>query len=103
MNPIDNGIGIQVDKLGLTPSLEKQQAGATDEASFQELLKGMVDKVDSLQKDADESIKGLASGEDVDIHDVSIKMQEAGVAFDLMMQIRNKLMEAYKEIIKMQP
>lgn len=74
-----------------------------DQMNFKDLLKGLVEQVDSLQKDADQSIRELASGERTDIHNVAIKMEEAGVAFDLMMQIRNKLVEAYKEVSKMQP
>ena len=105
MNPIDPSI-----KIGLEPSelLPQATGGApradgVSEASFQDVLKGLVDKVDSLQKDADASIRGLVTGETTNIHDVTIKLEEAGVAFDLMMEIRNKLLEAYQEIIKMQP
>ena len=104
MNPIQNNLKIGVEKGDLLPSIG---GGASkiggEEASFQDLLKNLVDKVDSLQKDADASIKGLVTGETTDVHTVAIKMEEAGVAFDLMMQIRNKLLEAYQEIIKMQP
>ena len=82
----------------------QRSAGANDtpDVSFEDLLKGLVSQVDSLQKDADASIKGLATGETTDVHDVTIKMAEAGVAFDLMMEIRNKLVDAYQQIIKMQ-
>lgn len=72
-------------------------------ASFQGLLTDLVNQVDTLQKDADASIRGLVSGETLNVHDVTVKMAEAGVAFDLMMQIRNKLIEAYQQILKMQP
>ena len=64
--------------------------------------RGLVDQVDSLQKDADSSIQGLVTGETTDIHDVTMKMEEAGIAFDLMMEIRNKLLNAYNTIIKIQ-
>lgn len=70
--------------------------------SFKDMLSGLVSQVDGLQKDADASIRGLMAGEDVRIHDVTIKMQEAGVAFDLMMEIRTKLMDAYQQIVKIQ-
>ncbi len=82
------------------PSRSKE-SGSPD-ISFQDLLKGLVQQVDSLQKEADASIQGLATGETTDIHDVTMKMEEAGIAFDLMMQVRNKLVEAYQQIIKMQ-
>ena len=73
-----------------------------EESSFKDMLQGIVSQVDTLQKDADASIRGLVNGETQNIHDVTVKMEEADVAFDLMMQVRNKLMEAYQELIKTQ-
>ena len=104
MNPIGENLKVGLEGAGLAPELgaEKVVPGQ-GEGTFKDLLKGLVDKVDSLQKDADASIKGLVSGEVTDVHNVAIKMEEAGVAFDLMVEIRNKLLEAYQEISKMQP
>ncbi len=72
------------------------------DVSFKDVLKGLVSQVDTLQKSADASIEGLVTGETTDIHDVTIKLEEAGVAFDLMMEVRNKLLDAYQQIIKIQ-
>ena len=77
-------------------------ATAAGGTGFQDLLHGLVDEVDSLQKNAAATIEGLVTIETTDIHDVTIKMEEAGIAFDLMMEIRNKLLEAYQHIIKTQ-
>jgi flagellar hook-basal body complex protein FliE len=44
----------------------------------------------------------LIAGEPIDLHEVMISAEEASVAFDLMMEIRNKLLEAYQEIQRMQ-
>ncbi len=75
----------------------------SDDASFKDLLGKLVEKVDSLQKDADASIKDLVTGQgNVSVHNVAVKMEEASIAFDLMMEIRNKLLEAYQEISRMQ-
>jgi flagellar hook-basal body complex protein FliE len=88
---------------GLPPAARGIRGGAAAGGSdFQNLLHGLVEEVDSLQKNADASIEGLVTGETTDIHDVTIKMEEAGIAFDLMMEIRNKLLEAYQQIIKIQ-
>lgn len=103
MNAVQNDLQIGLEKTGLSPSLTREMGPAAGGAtSFQDLLKGLVDKVDSLQKDADASIKGLATGEVTDVHTVAVKMEEAGVAFELMMEIRNKLLDAYQEIMRMQ-
>ncbi|OGV68541.1 MAG: flagellar hook-basal body complex protein FliE [Lentisphaerae bacterium RIFOXYA12_FULL_48_11] len=99
----DNGFNVR----GTGESLESSLLGGVGkdkqaEVPFKDMLKGLVDKVDSLQKDADASIKGLVTGETTNLHDVKIKMEEAGVAFDLMMEIRNKLLDAYQQVMKMQ-
>jgi flagellar hook-basal body complex protein FliE len=106
MSPLENNmqIGAQgADWLSQLERVDRPNPAAQDDMSFKDVLNGLVDKVDSLQKDADASIKGLVTGETTDIHTVAVKMKEAEVAFDLMMEVRNKLMTAYKEISKMQP
>lgn len=69
---------------------------------FGDLLTNLVDKVDGLQKTADASVADVVSGKVTDVHQVAVKVQEAGVAFDLMLGVRNRLMDAYQELIKMQ-
>ena len=104
MNPLGENLKIGIDQAGLEPSLNTDSAvRESGGVPFKDVLKNLVDKVDSLQKDADVSIQELVTGGTTDIHNVAIKMEEAGVAFDLMMEIRNKLLEAYQEISKMQP
>jgi flagellar hook-basal body complex protein FliE len=94
-----------VKEVNLTPSLDKADSllKPADGDSFKDVLKGLITQVDSLQKDADASIRGLVTGAPTDLHNVAIRMEEATVAFDLMMEIRNKLLEAYQEISRMQP
>lgn len=89
----------------MEPMMSRKPAvsGESGGSDFQGLLKNLVTEVDSLQKDANASIQDLVSGEgNTDIHDVTLKMNEAGVAFDLMMQVRNKLLEAYQQVQQMQ-
>lgn len=101
MTRIDGGISIDgVDGLNLQP---RPQPSEASETSFGDILGGLVQKVNSLQQDADKSINGLVTGETTNVHDVTIKTTEAGLAFDLMMEIRNKLLDAYQQIMKMQP
>jgi len=68
---------------------------------FQESLKAALRDVNDLQLQAGEQVNRLVAGEPVDLHEVMISAEEAGVAFDLMMEIRNKLLEAYQEIQRM--
>lgn len=70
--------------------------------SFGEVLKGSLAEVDRLQKEADAAIESLAAGEGKSVHETMIAMEQADVSFKLMMQVRNKIVEAYQEILRMQ-
>ncbi len=72
-----------------------------DSASFQDVLKGFVNEVNDLQLNMDKKIEQFASGDIKDVHEVMIAVEEADIAFQLMMEIRNKLMKAYEEVMKM--
>jgi flagellar hook-basal body complex protein FliE len=77
----------------------------TEEAqksSFGDMLKSHLAEVNHLQNSADTAVQKLASGQDKDIHNTMIAMEKAGVAFQLTMQVRNKVLEAYQEIMRMQ-
>ena len=69
--------------------------------SFQDTLTSALSETNRLQLDAGTQLERLVAGEDVDLHQVMISSEEASVAFDLMMEIRNKLLEAYQEVQRM--
>jgi flagellar hook-basal body complex protein FliE len=83
--------------------LKKLDQAQNSDRSFGSLLTEMVEKVDGMRKSADASVVDVVTGRSADIHSVAVKVQEAGIAFDLMMGVRNRLMDAYNELIKMQP
>lgn len=70
--------------------------------SFRNVLSRYLEDVNTLQHDADAEIQRLAAGETEDVHEVILAMDEAETAFELMMEIRNKLVSSYKEIMNMQ-
>ena len=70
--------------------------------SFDQLLKDSLQSVDRLKKEADEAIQRLAVNGGVSIHKTMIAMEKADLSFRLMMQIRNKIVEAYQEVMRMQ-
>ncbi len=70
--------------------------------SFQETLKESMEKVNELQKEADEAVKKLATGQGGNIQDTMLAIEKADISFRMMMQIRNKIVEAYEEIWRMQ-
>ncbi len=69
--------------------------------SFVDLFKKSIDEVNNLQASADNKIEKLVTGEISSIHEVMAATEEAGIAFNLMMQIRNQLMKAWDELRRM--
>lgn len=72
------------------------------QTSFAGVLKSSLSEVNQLQQKADAAITALATGDKASLHDTMIAMEQADVSFKLMMQLRNKIVEAYQEIIKIQ-
>ena len=70
--------------------------------SFAAALKSSLTEVNRMQQQADDAISALATGDKVSMHDAMIAMEQADVSFRLMMQVRNKIVEAYQEILRMQ-
>jgi flagellar hook-basal body complex protein FliE len=94
MNPI-NGIspGLPLTGGGLV------KAGATQgTTSFKDVLLNSIDQVNSMQKAADQAVEQLATGGDVNPAEVLTAVQKADIAFRMMMQIRNKIVQAYQDV-----
>ncbi len=70
--------------------------------SFGDFLSESISKVNSLQSDANVAMQKLASGESKNIHETLLAVERADIAFKQMNQIRLKVIDAYKEIMKMQ-
>jgi flagellar hook-basal body complex protein FliE len=76
--------------------------GSSDAASFEGVLKNALTTVDQMQKDAHNSVDRFLSGEDEDLHKVALDQQRASLAFEMFMQVRNKAVSAYQEVMRMQ-
>ncbi len=76
--------------------------GAPASTDFKSILLNSLDQVNRLQNEADRSVERLLTGETDNVAEVLTAVNKAGIAFDLLMEIRNKLTEAYKEIQQMQ-
>lgn len=77
------------------------QAGAAG-PSFSETLSQVLGEVNDLQQRADRLAEQLATGEIQNVHDVVIAQQEAAIAFRLIQEVRDKLVAAYQELMRMQ-
>jgi|AntRauTorckE6833_2_1112554.scaffolds.fasta_scaffold45671_2 flagellar hook-basal body complex protein FliE len=70
--------------------------------SFSEMLSSSMMDVNQLQKDADIAVQKLASGQTKNLHETMLSVEKAEIAFKTMNQIRTKVIDAYKEIMRMQ-
>ena len=70
--------------------------------SFKEILKDSINKANELEKEADKEVQKLAKMDSQDIHATMIAIEKADLKFQTMMQIRNKIINAYEEIMRMQ-
>jgi len=72
------------------------------QSSFSSLLGQMVQDVNTKQMAAGQSLQDLQSGQNVSLHQTMIAMEEASVSFQLMVEVRNRLLDSYQEIMRMQ-
>ncbi len=80
-------------------ALAPRTAGAGE---FGAILDSAIHKVNALQTDASQSIQRFLNGDGEEVHNVALATQRAEIAFDLGVQVRNKVVSAYQEIMKMQ-
>ncbi|MBI92531.1 MAG: flagellar hook-basal body complex protein FliE [Gemmatimonadaceae bacterium] len=70
--------------------------------SFSDLVKTFATDVNDLQFRAGDAIDSLVTGEAADVHQVMVAVEQAGIAMDLMLEIRNRVLEGYQDLIRMQ-
>ena len=70
--------------------------------SFSDLVKEFTADVNDLQFQKGHAIDMMVTGEAADVHQVMVAVEQAGIALDLMLEIRNRVMEGYQELIRMQ-
>lgn len=84
----------------ITTKSTDKSAGAKE--SFADVLKSSIDKVNGLQNEADHATQQFLLGNDTNIHQVMIAMEKASLSFQLMMQVKNKIVNAYEEMMRTQ-
>jgi flagellar hook-basal body complex protein FliE len=91
----------------LVPGLEAKLTGsqpldkAAADGKFTEIFTNMLNSVNSLQLESGKAQELLATGEAEDLHQVMLAAEKAGVAMDLLLEIRNRLVDAYQNLIRM--
>lgn len=108
MAPAMNEAGattIPLRELGkLTPgaTLQPTEATGVPSSGFESALGRLVADVRGKQAVASEAVAGLVTGQGVPLHQAIVAMEEASVSFQLMVEVRNKLLESYQELMRMQ-
>ena len=87
---------------GLGPAAKTAATEAAGQPTFADLVKDFARDVNDLQFKAGDAVNMLATGKAVDTHQVMIAVEEASVAMDLMLEVRNRVLEGYQELIRMQ-
>jgi flagellar hook-basal body complex protein FliE len=96
INKMSNGIP-------MIPSITSQKAApAESQKKFASFLEDSLNKVNEAQVQSDVATEKLANGEKIDLHEVMIISQKASVTLQATLEIRNKVIEAYQEVMRMQ-
>lgn len=85
-----------------SPPLTEAPAGQANGGSFSNFIEHAMGAVDAKLHAADAEKTKVLTGETNNLHQAVIAMQEASVAFSLMVEVRNKLVESYQELMRMQ-
>ncbi len=93
---------MRIDPKGLTdPASPQEQKGKVKDVRFSDQLRELLYSVNTKQAQTNEVVGKVVTGESEDLHTAMIALEEASVSFQLMLEIRNKMLEAYHEINRM--
>jgi flagellar hook-basal body complex protein FliE len=82
--------------------LSALQPAASSESGFRDVLHSAIDDIQQLEGQAEAKVSGVITGTGTDVHSALIAVEKADLSFQLMMQVRNKIVSAYEEISRMQ-
>lgn len=97
-----NNVLAQMRTMSLQATSSVTEASAPTSASFSSMLKDSIESVNQIQQQAGSLSTAFAKGEsDVSLAEVMISLQKANLSFQTTVQVRNKLVEAYKDVMRM--
>jgi flagellar hook-basal body complex protein FliE len=91
--------GLPVSDLGSTET--RATVGSGDQSDFFETLQGAMNQVEQLHTDAQGKVAGMLDGTGDDVHSAMIAVEKDGLAFEMMVQVRNKIVQAYQTVSQM--
>lgn len=87
---------------GLSPAIVQSPIGAGRPGAFQNVLESAIGRVEELRTTAGQSVERFLAGENEELHGTVLATQRAELAFELFLQLRNKVVQAYQEVMRMQ-
>ena len=99
INPLNNALtGVGPKLIGPTPLGGADKSGGQD---FSKVLMDSINEVNRLQAEATDATQRFATGQTTNVGEVMVAVQKADVAYSMLMEIKNKLMDAYQEVQQM--
>lgn len=86
----------------ITDSIKNVNDTQKKDGDFSKVLKESIDEVNKLQKDGDKAMSDIATGSVKDLHQAAIAIDKAEISMKLMLEVRNKALNAYKELSRTQ-
>jgi flagellar hook-basal body complex protein FliE len=83
-------------------AFETAPKGETASGGFTKLVENLLNDVNAQQVKADSAVKGLALGQTDNLHNVMLSVAQADLTFRMILEIRNRLNDAYQEVMRMQ-
>lgn len=93
----------RIEQIGREQGMSSESLGAASGGqTFTQILGNSMEKVNVMQGQADHAVKELIAGRSKNIHETLLAVERADSSLKLMMQVRNKILDAYREIMRMQ-
>lgn len=84
------------------PEISRTDSGNATPGGFQSILEGMIGGVEKSQTHAQQAVDSFLAGGNEELHSVALAAQRASLEFELALQVRNKVVSAYQEVMRMQ-
>src|SRR5690349_11961215 len=93
-----------ISSIGSIPSLPAIQTPgiSSQPGAFQNVLNGAIQTIESAQTDASSAVQQFLTGQNEELHTAALAVQKAQMSFELGLQVRNKVVDAYQQIMQMQ-
>jgi flagellar hook-basal body complex protein FliE len=100
MNTISDNTSLGMGQTTLPKRVAAETPGGGSTVTFGDTLKSFITDVNSLQAQAGKAVQDFSSGESIEVHDVMVAAEKARTSFDLLLEVRNKTIDAYRELMR---